>query len=286
MLRSTINSLGARGASQMMRPILRTSPLTTTIPIRYLAQRTITSRPVTPPKSKPGTGFIFSSSSRAKPLSGQTILQRIRSSIRSLHSSRRGRNSKPTESNSSSKATPEPEPTSLGGRLRKLSREYGWSAVGVYFALSAADFPFCYMLVLYVGTDRIGEWEHAFLSTIKRLIPESVKQSWHEWRAGMKNAEAEISGASKVDQTVAMASWGVEEAEAKNKQDASLATRLALAYAIHKSFIFLRVPLTVAVTPKVVRVLRGWGWDIGKRTTKEVKAMRRAHRKLPKAKKL
>ena len=47
-------------------------------------------------------------------------------------------------------------------------------------------------------------------------------------------------------------------------------TQLALAYAIHKSFIFIRVPLTAAVTPKVVKVLRGWGWDIGKRRPKSV----------------
>jgi hypothetical protein len=45
-------------------------------------------------------------------------------------------------------------------------------------------------------------------------------------------------------------------------------TQLALAYAIHKSFIFIRVPLTAAVTPKVVKTLRGWGWNIGKRKPK------------------
>lgn len=44
-----------------------------------------------------------------------------------------------------------------------------------------------------------------------------------------------------------------------------LGTQLALAYAIHKSFIFLRVPLTAAVTPKVVKKLRSWGWNIGKK---------------------
>ena len=49
-------------------------------------------------------------------------------------------------------------------------------------------------------------------------------------------------------------------------------TQLALAYAIHKSFIFIRVPFTVAVTPKVVKVLRGWGWDIGKRRPKGIKS--------------
>lgn len=47
-----------------------------------------------------------------------------------------------------------------------------------------------------------------------------------------------------------------------------LATQLALAYAIHKSFIFIRVPLTAAVTPKIVKVLRSWGWNIGKRKPK------------------
>jgi hypothetical protein len=44
-----------------------------------------------------------------------------------------------------------------------------------------------------------------------------------------------------------------------------LATQLALAYAIHKSFIFIRVPLTAGLTPKVVKVLRSWGWNIGKK---------------------
>lgn len=50
-----------------------------------------------------------------------------------------------------------------------------------------------------------------------------------------------------------------------------LATQLALAYAIHKSFIFIRVPLTAAVTPKVVKVLRSWGWQIGKRKPRKSK---------------
>lgn len=128
------------------------------------------------------------------------------------------------------------------------------------------------------------------------MIPESVKQTWHDWRVSMKKAEHEHFGNEEISDAVEMAGWGVEEAEQKNKMDASkcpfptiscptdlhytfpgLATQLALAYAIHKSFIFIRVPIAVAVTPKVVKVLRGWGWDIGKRTTKEAKAIRRAH---------
>ncbi|KAE8452877.1 hypothetical protein EG329_013149 [Mollisiaceae sp. DMI_Dod_QoI] len=97
----------------------------------------------------------------------------------------------------------------------------------------------------------------------------------------MKQTEQAITGDDKVNEhidqaTPAADAWGVEEAREKNKHDASLATQLALAYAIHKSFIFIRVPLAAAITPKVVQILRGWGWDIGKRTTKEAKALKRA----------
>jgi N-terminal acetyltransferase 2 len=117
----------------------------------------------------------------------------------------------------------------------------------------------------------------------------------------MKKAESEITGNQEVTEHVEMVGWGVEEADERNKKEAStspfpvsafprsisrtsfaltistgLATQLALAYAIHKSFIFIRVPLTISMTPKVVRVLRGWGWDIGKRTTKEARAIKRA----------
>lgn len=61
---------------------------------------------------------------------------------------------------------------SLSQRMRKLSREYGWSALGVYIALTALDFPFCFLAVRYLGTDRIGHWEHVVLSYVK---------AWTKW---------------------------------------------------------------------------------------------------------
>ena len=45
----------------------------------------------------------------------------------------------------------------LSQRLKKLSKEYGWAAVGVYLGLSVLDFPFCFLLVRIVGTDTIGK---------------------------------------------------------------------------------------------------------------------------------
>ncbi|KAI1816238.1 hypothetical protein GGS20DRAFT_583617 [Poronia punctata] len=169
--------------------------------------------------------------------------------------------------------TKKPEQESLGfsARMKKLSREYGWSAVGVYFALSVLDFPFCFLLVRVVGTDRIGAFEEFVVSNAKKVIPQSVRDKYNHYRNRGAGAGAGAGAEDHDEQQTAPvpAGWGVEEAEIRNKSEASLGTQLALAYAIHKSFIFLRVPLTAAVTPKVVKVLRSWGWDIGKRRVKK-----------------
>jgi len=86
--------------------------------------------------------------------------------------------------------SPAPAP-SLSQRLRKLSREYGWSAFGVYFALSALDFPFCFLAVRLLGTDRIGRWEHAvigaFWDVVRIPFPNYVSE-----RQAVKTDNAEV----------------------------------------------------------------------------------------------
>ncbi|KAF7892388.1 uncharacterized protein EAF01_010468 [Botrytis porri] len=271
MFRATISGLRAGEMRQFITAsrttIQNTTPTRSDI-LRKLPQRTIVTSSSTPinslrSKSRPQTtNFTFSSNPRP---TSETLFQRLRTRTnRYFHNSRPRRNGEAKPENVG-------DETSLSGRMKKLSREYGWSVVGVYIFLSAADFPFCYLLVRTLGTDRIGEWEHTITSSVKSIIPESIKTTFHEWRVAMKKASQDVTGSDKLGDGVEMAGWGVEEAEERNKRDASLGTQLALAYAIHKSFIFIRVPLTAAVTPKVVRTLRGWGWDIGKRTTKEAK---------------
>ncbi|KAI1363738.1 hypothetical protein F5Y08DRAFT_232698 [Xylaria arbuscula] len=217
--------------------------------------------------SQPGLRSLIS---RANPRIGyrprisnpinKTYRSPTRTNKRSFHKTSRLRDAKPDPSKPNTQ-----EPQGLSARLKKLSREYGWAAVGVYLGLSVLDFPFCFLLVRVVGTERIGEIEHWVVSNVSRAIPESIRNRWNEYRSALKEAKQEQSqGGSEVE----VSGWGVEEAEIRNKSEASLGTQLALAYAIHKSFIFLRVPLTAAVTPKVVKVLRSWGWDIGKRRAK------------------
>ena len=49
------------------------------------------------------------------------------------------------------------ESLTLGQRMKKLGREYGWAGVGVYAGLCIIDLPFCYLFVKTMGTDRIGK---------------------------------------------------------------------------------------------------------------------------------
>ncbi|KAI5860785.1 hypothetical protein GGS23DRAFT_209674 [Durotheca rogersii] len=187
----------------------------------------------------------------------------LRTSRRSFHRNPRLRSATPPPKG----ATP-PEPQGFSARLKKLSREYGWAALGVYLGLTVLDFPFCFLLVRAVGTERIGEIEHFVISNVKKAIPESVRNRWQDYRDTLKSAEKERFGNENISEQVEVAGWGVEEAERRHKSEASLGTQLALAYAIHKSFIFVRVPLTAAITPRVVKTLRSWGWNIGKRPGK------------------
>ncbi|KAL8728975.1 MAG: hypothetical protein Q9166_005070 [cf. Caloplaca sp. 2 TL-2023] len=191
--------------------------------------------------------------------------------------SKRFNSTKPPFNPTSHLGSPEPS-LSLSQRLRKLSREYGWSALGVYLLLSALDFPFCFLAVRWVGTERIGHWESIIVNGFWKIFnypfgPRSASPAGENGGVGVKFEEYGVVNPNKDEVGVPGYDHGVDEAEKRNKsEDASLWTQLALAYAIHKSFIFIRVPLTAAVTPKVVKVLRGWGWDIGKRRPKGVKS--------------
>ncbi|KAE8348720.1 hypothetical protein BDV28DRAFT_79908 [Aspergillus coremiiformis] len=159
------------------------------------------------------------------------------------------------------KSAPQSEQSgSLSQRLKALSREYGWSALGVYLLLSAMDFPFCFGAVRFLGVEKIGHYEHvaveSFKNAVGTILP-SVQEAQSRGQVAKtsrdETCKGEIEGSA---------------IEKKTHEGASLWTQIALAYAIHKSLIFIRVPLTAVVTPKVVKALRQMGWDIVKGRSK------------------
>jgi hypothetical protein len=135
--------------------------------IRYNSQATFRTRPFKPSPSSPRSLF-------SPPRSQVKLLSNASRTFRRFQSAQ---------------ATTSDVNLSLSQRLRKLSREYGWAAIGVYFALSALDFPFCFLAVKLLGTDRIGQWEHAVLSYVK---------GWIKWPLGQGGQDAVDGAANEV----------------------------------------------------------------------------------------
>jgi hypothetical protein len=109
--------------------------------------------------------------------------------------------------------SPDPAP-SLSQKLKQLSREYGWAALGVYFALSALDFPVCFIAVRLLGTDRIGRYEavvkDAFWNVVRLAFP----------NAGTTSDEAEAASVTE-DATLREGSLGADMAvQARSGGDA------------------------------------------------------------------
>ena len=164
--------------------------------------------------------FTYTPSSAKSSLAQRTFfLPRSHKSIQA----RRFHAQRPLRSNATTKPpTPKPnspahgaaaeEAPSLSARLKKLTREYGWTALGVYFALSALDFPFCFLAVRALGTDRIGHYEHVVVQTFKNLIGRGDDAS----DAQAHSAATDIAQATAREGELGLAE-DIEEAEARNQ---------------------------------------------------------------------
>lgn len=122
----------------------------------------------------------------------------------------------------SSRPTPDPTkhlgspaPQSFFQRFKQLGKEYGWVVTGVYLGLSALDLPFCFLAVRWLGTERVGRWEHAIVGTIKNAVKSVMPD------VGQKTEEVAAEAESSVVDAAARegAGWGVEEADARNQSE-------------------------------------------------------------------
>lgn len=146
------------------------------------------------------------------------------------------------QSNAVRHAKPPAPPTGI----KKLIQQYGYSALGVYLGLSLIDLPICFVVVHSAGEDKIRELQDEFLT----------------WIGYKKSADTQS------DPTTAGTSDGQPE-----EKSSTFVTEFALAYAIHKSLIFIRLPITAAITPWVVARLQKMGFKIGKVAATEINAV-------------
>lgn len=123
--------------------------------------------------------------------------------------------------------------------IKKLIHKYGYSALGVYLTISVIDIPLCWLLVHSAGEDQI------------RTFQDTVK----EFFGYKKDANIETSGVSGDETTI----------DGEVEKSSTFWTEFAVAYAFHKSLIFIRLPIAAAITPAVVKQLTKWGFKIGRK---------------------
>ncbi|EDK43002.1 DUF1279 super [Lodderomyces elongisporus] len=144
--------------------------------------------------------------------------------------------------------------------IKALMKEYGYPALGVYLALSFVDLPICYVLVHSMGKEKIEYYEN------------KVKQQF-----GYGLSDEELQRKQEIEEIHERIEEGKDPNARANKQKEkenmqSMVgylksqfswTEFLIAYGLHKSLIFIRLPITAAITPSVVKLLRSWGFRIG-----------------------
>jgi N-terminal acetyltransferase 2 len=72
-----------------------------------------------------------------------------------------------------------------------------------------------------IDVERAAQVEHFVMSYAEKVIPQSLKDLWHNYRQSLKDAEKEQLGSNEISQDVEMAGWGVREADEAHKAEAS-----------------------------------------------------------------
>lgn len=135
----------------------------------------------------------------------------------------------------------------MGNKLKELIQKYGRHAFAVYLALSTVDFTIALVGVHLIGADKL------------EAVKDWAMEKWHNFR-GIEHESPDTSSKASQDnkeqheETSKGGRWGSPMFWAE----------VAVAYTIHKTaFLPIRVGLTAAWTPKIVKWLTVRGW-IGK----------------------
>lgn len=139
--------------------------------------------------------------------------------------------------------------------MKQLMQMYGYSALGVYLGLSLIDLPLCFLMVHSLGEETIS----VYLNKAKQVFGygKSEQEVIQEVREKLARKQEQRDNASQ--EHVSM--W-------QEFKQSTLLAEFLIAYGIHKSLIFIRLPITAAITPPTVKLLQRWGFNIGPRMSK------------------
>lgn len=152
----------------------------------------------------------------------------------------------PFSPDDSSQLPPNP---SLSQRLKHLIKSYGWYALGVYLLIGVVDFTVSFAAINLFGAEHVSRVTTAVKEMVGGFLPSRPAEPGRE---AMDSAARSHSGGSE-------GIWAM----------------VVLAYTIHKTvFLPVRVGVTAAVTPRLVKWLRTRGWAGSAGTKRAAQEMR------------
>ncbi|CAL9735667.1 putative N-terminal acetyltransferase 2 [Monosporozyma servazzii] len=142
--------------------------------------------------------------------------------------------------------------------IKRLMSKYGYSALVVYIGVTVVSLPSCYFIVDSVGEEKIS----IVLNRGKRVFgygeesDDIVRKRVEGRRVERLELRSKYMGELKEQEASYEMSIG-EKLRLKWDllKTSPILTELVLAYGLHKSLIFVRIPLTAAITPAIARVL-------------------------------
>lgn len=148
--------------------------------------------------------------------------------------------------------------------IKKLISVYGYSALIVYIGVTFISLPGCYFTVHSLGEERIsillnrvkqvfgyGESDD---NAVKIKVKEKQKQrleARNKYIADEEEEQLKENGVNGTNRSMSV-KWKLRWESIKTSP---ILTELILAYGLHKSLIFIRIPLTAAITPTLARYL-------------------------------
>lgn len=148
--------------------------------------------------------------------------------------------------------------------IKKLISVYGYSALIVYIGITFISLPGCYFTVHSLGEERIS----ILLNRVKQVFgygerdDDAVKlkvqekqrlrlEARNKYVADEEEEQLREKGVNGTNRSMDV-KWRLRWESIKTSP---ILTELILAYGLHKSLIFIRIPLTAAITPTLARYL-------------------------------
>lgn len=152
-------------------------------------------------------------------------------------------------------------------RLREVIVKYGRVAIGVHLSISATTFWACYLaarssLDVESLLTKVGLMSASDHAAIHPPPGEASEASSHQEAAVAELQKASYTGWVSSATQKAMQILGMEGTPEDRSKLVGSGGAFAVAFLCNKALIPVRVPVTIAVTPRVWRFLTSRGWKV------------------------